>query len=136
MEKEDRQAALTTHAGGCHCGLVRFEVDAPAILMADECDCSICKKSGFLHLLVSTECFRLLQGEDALHTYTFNSGVAKHYFCRQCGVKSFYIPRSHPHDVSVNARCIDSDTIESITVTPFDGQNWEQNVSTLSLISD
>lgn len=136
MEEENKQPRLTTHTGGCHCGRVRFDVDAPAMLSADECDCSICKKSGYLHLLVPAERFRLLQGEDSLHTYTFNTGVAKHYFCRHCGIKSFYIPRSHPHGVSVNARCIDSDTIESITVTPFDGQNWEQNVSTLSLISD
>lgn len=134
--EEDRQRQLVTHGGGCHCGRVRFEFDAPSILAADECDCSICRNSGYLHLLVSADRFRLLQGEDALQTYTFNTGIAKHYFCRHCGVKSFYIPRSHPHGVSVNARCINLETVESITVTPFDGQNWEKNVSTLSLISD
>lgn len=127
---------MTTHSGGCHCGRVRFEVDGPAIIQADECDCSICKKSGYLHVLVAADDFRLLQGKDVLQTYTFNTGIAKHYFCRQCGVKSFYIPRSHPNGVSVNARCLDPETIESIEITPFDGQNWEQNVSKLSLISD
>lgn len=127
---------MTTHKGGCHCGRVRFEVDAPAIIDADDCNCSICCKSGFLHLLVSSDDFRLLQGEDALTTYTFNTGVAKHYFCRYCGIKSFYIPRSHPHGVSVNVNCLDPATIESIVITPFDGKNWEQNVAKLSPISD
>jgi len=136
MAEDVGQRSMTTHKGGCHCGRVRFEVDAPATIDADDCNCSICRKSGFLHLLVSSDDFRLLQGEDALHTYTFNTGVAKHYFCRHCGIKSFYIPRSHPHGVSVNVNCLDPETIESIEITPFDGQNWEQNVSKLSPISD
>lgn len=127
---------MTTHTGGCHCGQVRFEVDAPAIIAADECNCSICHKSGFLHLIVSAEDFRLLQGEDAIHTYAFNTGVAQHHFCSHCGIKSFYIPRSHPDGVSVNVLCLDPETIESIEITPFEGQNWEQNVSKLSPISD
>ncbi len=92
--------------------------------------------SGFLHLIVASSDFRLLCGEDDLTTYTFNTGVAKHRFCRQCGVKSFYIPRSHPDGVSVNVRCIDPDTIERVDVTLFDGRNWEQNVAKLSPISD
>ncbi|MDH3577762.1 MAG: GFA family protein [Gammaproteobacteria bacterium] len=127
---------MTTHKGGCHCGRVRFEVDAPAAINATECNCSICRKSGFVHMFVSADAFRLLQGEDELNTYTFNTGVAKHYFCRHCGVKSFYIPRSHPDGVSVNVNCLDPETIERIEITPFDGQNWEQNVSKLSPISD
>jgi hypothetical protein len=92
--------------------------------------------SGHLHLHVSKKDFRLLQGEDALTTYTFNTGVAQHYFCRVCGVKSFYIPRSHPHGVSVNVHCLDPDTVEKVNTSAFDGKNWEQNVSTLSAISD
>lgn len=127
---------MTTHTGGCHCGRVRFEVKAPAKIAADECNCSICAMSGFLHLIVPEESFRLLQGKDALRTYTFNTGVAKHHFCRYCGVKSFYVPRSHPNGVTVNVRCIDTETIAGIDITPFDGQNWEKNVSGLSPISD
>jgi hypothetical protein len=92
--------------------------------------------TGHLHLHVSKKDFRVLQGEDALTTYTFNTGVAQHYFCSVCGVKSFYIPRSHPHGVSVNVHCLDPHTVEKVTVTPFDGKNWEQNVATLSAISD
>lgn len=127
---------MTTHTGGCHCGKVRFEVEAPAKISATECNCSICHKAGYLHLIVSKAEFRLLQGEEALSTYTFNTGAAKHHFCRHCGVKSFYIPRSHPDGVSVNVRCLDEATIESVEVTAFDGRNWEQNVSNLSPLSD
>ena len=127
---------MTTHKGGCHCGAVAFEIDAPANIDAKDCNCSICAKSGFLHLFVSRSNFRLLSGENDITTYTFGTGVAQHYFCKHCGVKSFYIPRSHPDGYSVNARCLDPQTVESLTVEPFDGRNWEKNVSKLSPISD
>ena len=80
--------------------------------------------------------FRLLQGEESLSTYTFNTGVAQHRFCRNCGIKSFYVPRSHPDGISVNVRCLDPGTIERVSVTAFDGRNWEENVAELSPISD
>lgn len=127
---------LTTHSGGCHCGRVRYEVDAPADIRADECNCSICRMSGYQHLIVPQHAFRLLAGEDELETYTFLTGVAQHRFCRHCGVKSFYIPRSHPDGISVNVRCLDPATIRSLTVVPFDGANWEQNIHKLSPLSD
>ncbi len=127
---------MTTHTGGCHCGRIRFQVDAPAAIEATECNCSICRKSGFVHMFVSVDAFRLLRGEDDLISYTFNTGIAKHLFCRHCGIKSFYIPRSHPDGVSVNVNCLDPETIESVEMTPFDGRNWEQNISKLSPISD
>ena len=117
---------MVTHAGGCHCGRVRFEVRASAKLEVADCNCSICAKVGYLHLIVPADRFTLLSGREALTTYTFNSRVAKHHFCSHCGVKSFYIPRSHPDGVSVNVRCIDSGTIESMTVIPFDGRDWEK----------
>ena len=118
-------AATRKHAGGCHCGRVRFEVEAAARIEVAECNCSICDKVGYLHLIVSADRFRLLKGRDELTAYTFNTGVAQHYFCRHCGVKSFYIPRSHPDGVSVNARCLDDGTVESMTVLPYDGRNWD-----------
>ena len=127
---------MTTHKGGCHCGRVRFEVDAPAVIAATDCNCSICQMSGYLHLFVSTEDFRLLAGEDDLETYTFNTGVAKHRFCRHCGIKSFYIPRSHPDGISINIKCLDPATIDRVDITTFDGRNWEQNIAGLSPISD
>ena len=127
---------MTTHKGGCHCGRVKFEVDAPANIAATLCNCSVCSMTGFVHLIVSKNDFRLIRGEDAISTYTFNTGVAQHYFCRYCGVKSYYVPRSHPDGVSVNVNCLRPDTIGSITTKPFDGRNWEQNVSQLSRLSD
>ncbi len=117
---------MPTHTGGCHCGRVRFEVIAPAKLEVADCNCSICSKFGYLHLIVPAERFKLLSGRDALATYSFNTHIAKHHFCATCGVKSFYVPRSHPDGISVNVRCIDSNTIESLTVTPFDGREWEK----------
>ena len=127
---------MTTHKGGCHCGRVKFEVDAPADIVATECNCSICSMTGFLHLIVGQNDFRLLQGADDIETYTFNTGVARHIFCRYCGVKSYYVPRSHPNGISVNINCLQPGTIASITSEPFDGRNWEKNISQLSPISD
>ena len=114
------------HTGGCHCGRVAFEVRAPARLQVAECNCSICAKSGYLHLIVPKSQLRLLRGEESLTTYTFNTGRAKHLFCSTCGVKSFYVPRSHPDGYSVNARCLDPATIEAIEVEPLDGREWEK----------
>ena len=117
---------MLTHTGGCHCGRVRFEVIAPADIDVVECDCSVCTQVGYLHLIVPAERFHLLRGGDALTTYTFNTGIAKHLFCATCGVKSFYVPRSHPDGFSINARCIDSGTIQSMRVSAFNGKDWEE----------
>ncbi len=127
---------MTTHKGGCHCGRVTFEVQGSADIQADECNCSICRMSGYLHMIVSKNDFKLVSGAEALTTYRFNSEVAEHYFCRYCGIKSYYVPRSHPDGISVNTNCLVRDTIDSLTVTPFDGQNWEKNVHKLSPIND
>lgn len=127
---------MARHTGGCHCGRVRFEVEAPANIDAVRCNCSICSKSGYLHLIVSREDFDLRQGEDVLTAYAFNTGVARHLFCSVCGVKSFYVPRSHPDGISVNVNCLDRASIESVRVETFDGRHWEQNISELSPISD
>ncbi len=116
------------HAGGCHCGRVRFEVTAPAALSVAECNCSICSKSGYLHLIVPKSRFRLLKGDDALTAYTFNTGAAQHLFCKSCGIKSFYVPRSDPEGISVNARCLDPGTVTSMEVRGFDGKNWEDAI--------
>jgi centromere protein V len=116
---------VITHRGGCHCGRVRFEVLAPARIEVAECNCSICAKSGFLHLIVPAERFTLVRGGESLTSYRFNTGTANHLFCAVCGVKSFYRPRSHPDGYSVNARCLDDGTVEAIAVTPLDGRNWE-----------
>ena len=116
---------MLTHRGGCHCGRVRFEVVAPARIEVADCECSVCRMTGYLHLIVANDRFTLIRGQDALTTYTFNTGTAKHFFCCHCGVKSFYVPRSHPDSISVNARCIDEGSIEAMMVQPFDGRDWE-----------
>lgn len=114
------------HTASCHCGAVVAEVDAPPDIEAYSCNCSMCDRTGFLHLIVPKERFRLVRGADMLTTYTFNTGVAKHSFCRVCGVKPFYVPRSNPDGFSVNVRCLDQATVRSLKVLPFDGKNWEQ----------
>jgi centromere protein V len=112
--------------GGCHCGAVRFEVLAPEEIEAKECNCSICRKAGYLHLIVDKERFRLVQGRDKITTYSFNTGTAKHHFCSVCGVKSFYVPRSKPDGFSVNVRCLDDGQARVTSIVLFDGQRWEQ----------
>ncbi|NCJ05808.1 GFA family protein [Synechococcales cyanobacterium C] len=123
---------LITHRGGCHCGRVQFEVQAPARLSATECNCSMCRKVGYWHLMVPRSQLKVLQGKEVLTTYTFNTGVAQHYFCSVCGVKSFYVPRSHPDGYSVNVRCIESDTIQQLDIRQFDGANWEDHIGELA----
>jgi len=127
---------MVTHKGGCHCGRVRFEVDAPAEIEASECNCSMCKRLGYLHLVVPKTRFRLLSGEDSLTSYRFNTGVANHLFCATCGIKAFYVPRSHPEGYSVNVRCLDEGTVQRCTVRKFDGANWEQHVDELEPLAD
>jgi len=117
--------------GSCHCGAVSFSVEAPTSIEVEQCNCSICSKSGFLHLIVPKAHFHLLNGKDALSTYSFNTGVAKHYFCKHCGIKPFYIPRSNPDGVDVNVNCLDSKPPD-IKVVQFDGQNWEDNAASLA----
>jgi SAM-dependent methyltransferase/uncharacterized protein YndB with AHSA1/START domain len=118
---------VLTHRGGCHCGAVAFEVEAPAQLEVVECNCSICGPIAYQHLIVPRERFRLLRGEDMLASYRFGTRTARHLFCRTCGVKSFYLPRSHPDGVSVNVRSLAPGTVAGIRVRPFDGANWEEH---------
>lgn len=124
------------HRGGCHCGRIRFEVEAPEDLKVSECNCSICRMTGHLHLIVRKENFTLLCGQDDIQNYQFNTGVAEHYFCRVCGVKSFYIPRSNPEGYSVNARCLDPDSVKLLSVDTFDGRNWEEHAHTLRHLTE
>jgi hypothetical protein len=123
---------MTVHRGGCHCGRVRFEAEAPSALEVLECNCSICHKLGYLHLVVPKADFRLISGAEFLTAYEFNTRTAKHLFCKVCGVKSFYVPRSHPESYSINARCLEDGTVQMMTVTPFDGQHWEEAAEALA----
>src|SRR5262245_12870075 len=119
---------MLTMEGGCHCGRVRFRVIADLAVI--DCNCSICVKKGFLHLIVPPERFELISGKDDLATYAFNTGTAKHTFCRHCGihpfyVPPFYVPRSDPDKIDVNARCLDDIDLAALAPKPFDGKHWE-----------
>ncbi len=111
--------------GGCHCKAVRFTANLPAEpVPALDCNCSICAMTGFIHIIVSHDDFTLESGGDRLTSYRFGSGAAEHLFCSNCGMKSFYQPRSHPDSWSVNAHCLDNRP--ELEIEFFDGRNWEQ----------
>ncbi|MFT5132283.1 MAG: hypothetical protein ACI9SC_000748 [Gammaproteobacteria bacterium] len=119
------------YEGSCHCGAIRFEVEAQEDLEVEDCNCSICSKAGYLHLILPMSKFTLLKGEESLLTYAFNSGIAKHTFCKVCGIKAFYTPRSNPDGIDINVRCLDTKP-KSIAVTRFDGEHWEANAQKLA----
>jgi hypothetical protein len=123
-----RAGAMSWKKGGCHCGAVAFEVLTPNEIEVEDCNCSICGMTGYLHLIVPKERFRLLRGKDSLSTYEFNTKTAKHRFCMTCGIKSFYVPRSHPHGYSVNARCLEPGSVKIASKRNFDGRNWERHM--------
>lgn len=128
-----KKPKLSWRAGGCHCGAVRFEVRAPDEIELVDCNCSMCHRTGYLHLIVGKDDFKLLKGKTKLTRYTFNTGAAKHLFCSICGVKSFYVPRSHPDGFSINFRCLDDQSaFASVSTTEFDGKEWEKNAATLA----
>ncbi|MCC7249444.1 MAG: GFA family protein [Lysobacter sp.] len=127
--------ATTTHRGGCHCGRVRFEVDASPQIDVLDCNCSMCRMTGFQHLIVPASRFRLTQGADALTEYRFNTGTARHLFCRHCGIKAFYVPRSHPDGYSVNARCLDPGTVLETTIVPFDDNDRDAATAAVAHLS-
>jgi hypothetical protein len=128
---------LKWRTGSCHCGAVRFEAQIPDGVEAQECTCSICERTGFIHVIVPESRFRQTKGADALTHYRFNTGVADHLFCKTCGVKSFYRPRSNPDGWSINARCLDDrDAIGIRMIEPFDGQDWEAQPSLAHLSAE
>ncbi len=121
--------------GGCHCGAVRFEVEVTEY-QAIICNCSICEKKGFIHLIVPEKKFTLIKGLEDLNTYQFNTKIAKHLFCSHCGIHSFYRPRSHPDSFDVNVRCLDSNVLSKFTIKYFDGRHWEENIDQIRSDND
>lgn len=119
------------YLGSCHCQAVTFSVECEDTIEVEKCNCSICDKSGFLHLIVPKTKFEILTGQEQLQTYTFNTGVAQHFFCKTCGIKPFYIPRSNPDGIDINVNCLDEKP-SNINVVIFDGQNWEDNAASLA----
>ena len=121
---------MSTFAGGCHCGKVRFEIDT-VLDRVTECNCSVCSKKGILHHRVKPENFRLLSGEADLGTYRFGTMVAKHHFCTTCGIHVFTRPRAAPELYTVNVRCLEGVDLSALSITPFDGRNFDASVGTL-----
>lgn len=125
------QGDLVTVEGGCHCRAVRFRAEADREPKMLRCNCSICSASGYLHLFIPHQRFTLLSGQDALTEYRFGSKQAQHLFCKTCGIKSFYQPRSHPDDWSVHLACLDDISELRPEIIDFDGQNWEKSARDL-----
>ena len=120
---------MVTHLGSCHCKQIQFEVKGEKNIKVLDCSCSICSILNYKHYIVNKSQFKLLKGKKDLSTYTFNTNVAKHLFCKNCGIKSFYIPRSHPDSISVNLNCIYSKTINKVKIIKFDGKHWKKNIN-------
>mmetsp|Transcript_59830 Transcript_59830/g.129636 ORF Transcript_59830/g.129636 Transcript_59830/m.129636 type:complete len:229 (-) Transcript_59830:147-833(-) len=122
----------TTHSGGCHCGAVRFRVDAPSSLVVWDCNCSDCRMRANTHFIVPKSALRLViddaggkDGASALTEYRWGTGVARHFFCARCGISPLYVPRSNPDGWAVTFQCLDPGTVTEVEVRHFDGQNWE-----------
>ena len=115
------------YRGSCHCGRVALEVEG-VLERVSVCNCSICTRKGYLHWIVPRESVRLEVEEDALETYRFGTRLAKHHFCRTCGVAPFYIARSDPEKIDVNARCLEDIEASQLPVVHFDGRHWEEAV--------
>lgn len=114
----------TTHTGACHCGAVRFETDVD-LGRAIECNCSICAKHGLILSFTPAASFRLLQGEEALMDYRFNTMQIRHRFCRTCGVEPFG-EGAMPDGTAmraVNLRCLDGVDVHALSPAPFDGKS-------------
>lgn len=133
---EPHPSEMQVLAGGCHCGRVRFLVQSARAVTALDCDCSICRMTGFLHLIVPRLRFELVSGEDSLVDYRFNTGVARHRFCGVCGIKAFYVPRSNPDGIDVNVRCLDAGQDLEVRIETFAGSEWEQHAAALSHLTE
>eukprot|EP00695_Tsukubamonas_globosa_P003043 TRINITY_DN442_c0_g1_i1.p1 TRINITY_DN442_c0_g1~~TRINITY_DN442_c0_g1_i1.p1 ORF type:complete len:150 (-),score=43.46 TRINITY_DN442_c0_g1_i1:32-427(-) len=124
------------YVGGCHCGGVRFEVEAAENIEALDCNCTVCNKKGFLHLIVPKSKFNLLTPEENMGLYTWGTGVAKHYFCKTCGISSWYIPRSNPDGIDINVRCLEDVDLSAVKITPFNGRgDWDKSAAQIEGLS-
>jgi hypothetical protein len=115
---------MPTYHGSCHCGRVRFEVDADVTRVL-QCNCSHCSKAGWLLLQVPPERFRLLAGQEALRPYQFNTHHILHQFCADCGIHPFSRPADAPSTYMVNVRCLDDYDVDAAApeIVHFDGRS-------------
>ena len=105
----------TTYQGSCHCGSVRFEIDADLDYVRI-CDCSICRRRGALIHRVEPQFFRLLTPLEDLALYTFHTHVARDYFCRTCGILPFRRPRTATDVWAINVRCLEGVDLDAIPI--------------------
>lgn len=139
----------------CHCGFMKCKTtntlpqqpttdenhssSLPTLTVLD-CNCSMCKRKGFLHHIVSEKNFEMISPSSLseLSCYTFQTHVAKHYFCPKCGICTFYKPRSNPDGWSVNMHCLSNESLGkvSVNVEKFDGENWEDSAGAIKHLSE
>lgn len=132
MISKEKEVSLI---GGCHCKAVEFQVLTSPDLVVWKCNCSICNMKQNYHFIVPKPKFKLLKGEDQLTIYQFNTKVAKHYFCKICGVQSFYSPRSNPDGYAITYNCIrNKELCSSIKIEEFNGENWEETIKGSEII--
>lgn len=113
---------MKTYQGQCHCGAVAFEVTTD-LDSVNRCNCSICTKKGAPMHRVTADRFKLLRGEDAITTYEFGSNIAKHYFCKTCGIYPFHRPRIAPDEITVNVNCLDGVAdVDALPINRIDGR--------------
>lgn len=118
------------YKGGCHCGKISFTCKGPRHLVVWDCNCSICKMKQNKHFVVPKSEFHLSKSSQRfLSTYTFNTNVAQHHFCKVCGICAFYVPRSNPDGIGITFNCISSDQVESVQFNQFDGVRWEDFIA-------
>ena len=104
--KRTDDTLMIRYTGGCHCGEVKFSFISDNAVEIWKCNCSICSLIDYEHLFIPHEDFTLLSAQENLTAYSFGTHYANHYFCKTCGIKSFYQPRSHPEAYSVNLKCV------------------------------
>jgi hypothetical protein len=118
---------MKEYTGGCHCGAIRFSFHSKESAQIWKCNCSICDMIDYDHLFIKHDLFKLTSGKELIEKYVFETKSAKHYFCKLCGIKSFYQPRSHPDAYSIHLKCVD-DPPEINEIIYFDGKNFEDSI--------
>lgn len=121
------------HRASCHCGSVVLELSLPdGIVDARRCNCSICRRKGAIAASVPLNALRVVQGQDVLKLYQFNTHTAKHYFCSNCGIYTHHQRRSNPEEYGYNVGCLEGvDPFQIGPVPTNDGVNHPSDRSTV-----
>ncbi len=113
---------MPTYHGSCHCGAVRFEIDTD-LTEFSRCNCTLCRKKNAVMARVGEDCLRVTAGEDNLGLYRWNTRVARHHFCKTCGIYTFHRKRSEPDHYGVNVYCLDDAEIDGVPIIDADGRS-------------